>query len=73
VTDTSVWQSSRVVATGSSGHVAHGGRRRWAVGLWALLHAQALLQGTVGALGDPGLVEDDRYRLATRCESNRRA
>lgn len=39
---------------------------RLALRLWTLLHAQALLRGTIGAPGGASCVEDDRQRLAAR-------
>jgi hypothetical protein len=39
---------------------------RLAVHLWTLLHAQALLRGTIGAPGGAPCIEDDRPRLAAR-------
>jgi hypothetical protein len=44
-----------------------GGRgRRFGRGLWSLLHAPALLNGTAGGRGDVAVVEDDYHRLAGR-------
>lgn len=34
--------------------------------LWALLHAQALISGTVAGPSEVSFVEDDRRRLAAR-------
>ena len=46
---------------------APGGRRLWAGRqIWSLLHAQALLNGTAGGLGDVAVIEDDYHRLAAR-------
>jgi hypothetical protein len=62
-------------ATGSSGTPAGGrgpegpwmaGPRRLAVRAWALLHAQALLQGTADRADGMPLIEDDRFRMARR-------
>jgi hypothetical protein len=46
----------------------HRGRRGRRLGtrLWSLLHAPALLAGSVGGPGDVALIEDDRVRLAHR-------
>ena len=41
------------------------GRRRVGSRLWTLLHAQAIIDGTVGP-DDAALIEDDRRRLAGR-------
>jgi len=46
----------------------HRGRRALRLGtrLWTLLHAPALLAGSVRGPGDVALIEDDRGRLAHR-------
>jgi len=48
--------------------LGHRGRRGRRLGtrLWSLLHARALLAGTVGGPCDVVLIEDDRGRLAGR-------
>jgi hypothetical protein len=48
------------------------GRSCLAMRLWTLLHAQALLRGTVGGAGDALSAEDDRWRLAVHRESTHR-
>jgi hypothetical protein len=40
--------------------------RRLGTRLWSLLHARALLAGSVGGPGDVAYIEDDRVRLAHR-------
>ncbi len=40
--------------------------RPWRLRLWALLNAQALIQGATTGPDDVALVEDDRQRLARR-------
>ena len=40
--------------------------RRLGTRLWSLLHAPALLAGSVGGQGDVAHIEDDRVRLARR-------
>ncbi len=40
------------------------GSRRAGLRLWTWLHAQALLQGTIGGVHDVAFIEDDRGRLA---------
>jgi hypothetical protein len=46
---------------------AGGGRgRRFGRGLWRLLNAQALLNGTAGGRSDVAVIEDDYHRLAGR-------
>jgi hypothetical protein len=76
MTETGTWRSSRVRAARRSRVRATEHRPAVARGdgssssgradprLWALLHAQALLQGTAGGAADPAFVEDDRRRLA---------
>ena len=48
----------------------HRGRhsRRLGARLWSLLHAPALLAGSMGGPGDVAFIEDDRRRLARRQE-----
>ena len=60
------------MAGGAGGGSAGRSRNRLAVRIYALLHAQALLCGTVGGPGGALYVEDDRRRLAARRESARR-
>jgi hypothetical protein len=45
---------------------------RLAMRLWTLLHAQALLRGSIGGAGGALNAEDDRWRLAARRESTHR-
>jgi len=46
---------------------ARGGRRsRVGRQIWSLLHAQAVLNATVGSRGDFTVIEDDYRRLAAR-------
>ena len=42
--------------------------RRLGTRLWSLLHAPALLAGSMGGPGDVAFIEDDRRRLARRQE-----
>lgn len=46
-------------------------KSRLAMRLWTLLHAQALLAGTIGGAGGALTAEDDRWRLAAHRESTR--
>jgi hypothetical protein len=46
--------------------VPAGRGRRLGTRLWSLLHARALLAGSVGGPGDVAYIEDDRVRLAHR-------
>ena len=47
-------------------------KKRLAMRLWTLLHAQALLRGPAGGAGDALTAEDDHWRLAARRESTHR-
>ena len=63
------WRVSRTCAAGGRASTAGGGRNRSGrVGsrLWALLNAQALLNGGAGDPGGVALIEDDRRRMAAR-------
>jgi hypothetical protein len=66
---TEIWRASRIrVADGRAPTVsARRNRTQWArPRLWALLNAQALLDGTAGTLGGGVPIEDDRRRMAAR-------
>jgi hypothetical protein len=47
-------------------------KSRLAMRLWTLLHAQALLQGSIAGAGCALNAEDDRWRLAAHRESTHR-
>jgi hypothetical protein len=47
-------------------------KSRLAMRLWTLLHAQALLRGSIGGAGDALNAEDDHWRLAARRDSTDR-
>ena len=69
MSETQALRVSPARTAGAAG--GRGGRGRLvAVGLWGLLHAQALLDGTARGPGDIAAVataiEDDRQRLAAR-------
>jgi hypothetical protein len=53
-------------------NAADRGKSRLAMRLWTLLHAQALLRGSIGGAGGALNAEDDRWRLAARRESTHR-
>jgi len=57
------------IAVDDGASAAGSGMSRLAVRLWTLLHAQALLRGTIGGAGSASCMEDDRRRLAARWES----
>jgi hypothetical protein len=64
---TQIWRGSRVRADdgGASAASARRGRgHRAGLRLWALLNAQALLNGAAGAPGGVAQVEDDRRRMS---------
>ena len=45
-------------------------KSRLAMRLWTLLHAQALLRGSIGGAGCALNAEDDRWRLAAHRDSS---
>ena len=59
-------------AAGDGENAADRGKSRLAMRLWTLLHAQALLEGTIGGASGALTAEDDRWRLAARRESSHR-
>ena len=64
---TQIWRSSQVRVDDGRVSAASGRRsRRAGSRLWALLNAQALLNGAARAPGGVALVEDDRRRTAAR-------
>jgi hypothetical protein len=69
---TGTWQGARVLAAGDRGCVGRSrGARRARAGLWTLVHAHALLEGTVGGTDSVAFIEDDRQRLAGRQRAGR--
>jgi hypothetical protein len=67
--ETQVWRDSRIRRARGEAPVAAraaGRGRRARRALWSLLHAQSLLDGSVGGPYDVAVVEDDRRRLAAR-------
>lgn len=50
-------------------NAADSSKSRLTMRLWTLLHAQALLQGTIGGAGGVLNAEDDRWRLAVHRET----
>jgi hypothetical protein len=66
---TQIWRASRVRADGGRASTASGARgrsHRAGPRLWALLNAQALLNGAAGPPGGVAPAEDDRGRMAAR-------
>jgi hypothetical protein len=66
--ETGIWRARQSIAACDGVSAADGSKSRLAVRLWTLLHAQALLRGTIGGAGGALYVEDDRRRLAARQE-----
>src|SRR5215472_4169201 len=60
------------VSAGDGANAADSSKSRLAMRLWTLLHAQALLRGTIGGAGGVLNAEDDRWRLAARREGTHR-
>jgi hypothetical protein len=65
---THIWRASRVPVLARRGSTARDGSggpgRRAGVRLWALLHAQGLINGAAVSRDDVTLVEDDRGRMS---------
>ena len=59
-------------ADGDGADAAGSSKSRLAMRLWTLLHAQALLRGTIGGTGGVLDAEDDRWRLAAHRETTHR-
>jgi hypothetical protein len=70
--ETGVRPARHTLPAGDHANAADSGRSRLAMRLWTLLHAQALLRGTIGGAGGALTAEDDRWRLAARAESTHR-
>jgi hypothetical protein len=67
--ETEIPPARHALAAGDGATAAHSSNSRLATRLWTLLHAQALLRGTIGGAGGALNAEDDRWRLAARWES----
>jgi hypothetical protein len=64
-----IWRTSRVRPDDGRASTPGSGRSRGhraGSRLWALLNAQALLNGGAGGTGGVDLIEDDRRRMAAR-------
>ena len=70
--ETGIRPARHAPAAGDGVIAADSSKSRLAMRLWTLLHAQALLRGTVGGAGGASNVEDDRWRLAAHRESTHR-
>lgn len=68
MTETRIRPARHALAAGDGANTAESSKSRLAIRLWTLLHAQALLRGTIGAGGALN-AEDDRWRLAARRET----
>ena len=66
--ETRIWRASRTRAAEHRASRASSGRRA-ALRVWTLLHAQALLSGTIGSVDGVAFIEDDHRRLAARREN----
>ena len=70
--ETRIWRASALdgirAADGAAARAGRTGRRRhrWGVRLWALLNAQAVMNGQTGGPHDVTVIEDDHQRLAAR-------
>ena len=71
--ETGIWRARRAIAAGGGVGAADSSKSLLAVRVWTLLHAPALLRGTIGGAGGASYVEDDRRRLAARREDAHRA
>jgi hypothetical protein len=70
--ETEIRPARRALAAGDGANTGNSSKSRLAMRLWTLLHAQALLRGTIDGAGGAPSVEDDRWRLAARRESTHR-
>ena len=70
--ETGVRPARLALAAGDGANAADGSKSRLAMRLWTLLHARALLEGTIGGAGGALTAEDDRWRLAAHRESAHR-
>lgn len=70
--ETGIRRAPDAIAIGDGASAPDRSLSRLAVRLWALLHAQALLRGTIDGPGGASCIEDDHRRLAARRESTYR-
>jgi hypothetical protein len=70
--ETGIRPARHALAAGDGANAAGSSKGRLAMRLWTLLHARALLEGTIGAPGGALNAEDDRWRLAAHRESTHR-
>ena len=70
--ETGIRPARHAPAAGHDANAGNSSRSRLAMRLWTLLHAQALLRGSIGGAGGALNAEDDRWRLAARRDSTHR-
>jgi hypothetical protein len=66
MTETGTRPVRRALPVCDGADAADSSKSRLAMRLWTLLHAQALLRGTIGGAGGALNEEDDRWRLTAR-------
>jgi hypothetical protein len=72
MTETEIRPARHALAVGDGANAADSSQSRLAMRLWTLLHAQALLRGTIGGADGALNPEDDRWRLAAHQETTHR-
>lgn len=72
MTETGIWPARHALAACDGANAADSSKSLLAMRLWTLLHAQALLRGTIGGAGGALNAEDDRWRLAAHREPTHR-
>ena len=70
--ETEIRPARQATAAGDGASAAGSTKGRLAMRLWTLLHAQALLRGSIDGAGGALNAEDDRWRLAAQRESMHR-
>lgn len=70
--ETGLRSARHALAAGDGANLASSSKSRLAMRLWTLLHAQALVRGTISGAGGASDAEDDRWRLAAHRESTHR-
>jgi hypothetical protein len=64
MTETGTRPARCALAAGDGADAVDSSKSHLAMRLWTLIHAQALLRGTIGGAGGALNEEDDRWRLA---------
>jgi hypothetical protein len=72
MTETGIRPARHALAAHDGANAAGSSKNRLAMRLWTLLHAQALLRGTIGGADGAFNAEDDRWRLAAHRETTHR-